>query len=183
MGYITGAKNSSMGFHTTDPVEDTVLESNSIVPGGCIKILQPADVSWNAPFKSTYRLHYDSWLARDDRSVTPAGNPRAPPKVLMVQWVVASGKSISAEVIRILFAACGITTSNPDAIHCLRDSGVASDAYTAIHQLHHTDVSTVRVTEEEDQHDVDSDSASDDFSACIARNFGHRPITLARNGI
>ena len=45
--------------HTTDPVEDAVLESNSvsvIVPGGCTKILQPADVSWNAPFKSAYRL-------------------------------------------------------------------------------------------------------------------------------
>ena len=156
-----------MGF--LSPVEDAVLESNSvsvIVPGGCTKILQHADVSWNAPFKSAYRLHYDSWLARDDRSVTPAGNPHAPPKVLMVQSVVASWKSISAEVIRRSFAACGITTSNPDAIHCLRDSGVASDAYTAIHQLHHTDVSTVRVTEEEDQHDVDSDSASDDFSDC-----------------
>eukprot|EP00731_Ephydatia_muelleri_P026720 Em0018g820a len=55
------------------------MGSNSvsvIVPGGCTKILQPADVSWNAPFKSAYRLHYDSWLARDDRSVTltPAGN-------------------------------------------------------------------------------------------------------------
>ena len=55
-----------------------------IVLGGRTKILQPADVSWNAPFKSAYRLHYDSLLARDDRSVTPAGNPRAPPKVLMV---------------------------------------------------------------------------------------------------
>eukprot|EP00731_Ephydatia_muelleri_P017252 Em0010g350a len=67
--------------HTTDPVEDAVLESNSvsvIVPGGCTKILQPADVSWSAPFKSAYRLHCDSWLARDDRSVTAAGNPRAP---------------------------------------------------------------------------------------------------------
>ena len=85
----------------------------------------------------------------------------------MVQWVVASWKSISAEVIRRSFAACGITTSNPDAIHCLRDSGVASDAYTAIHQLHHTDVSTVRVTEEEGQHDVDSDSASDDFIVTV----------------
>ena len=35
MGYITGAKNSYMGF--LSPVEDAVLESNSvsvIVPGG-----------------------------------------------------------------------------------------------------------------------------------------------------
>ena len=61
---------------------------------------------------------------------------------------------------------------------------MASDAYTAIHQLHHTDVSTVRVTEEEDQHDVDSDSASDDFSEVTLKpikfRFGGSPTPFEK---
>ena len=58
--------------HTTDPVEDAPTVCRSLF----LVAVLPADVSWNAPFKSAYKLHYDSWLARDDRSVTPAGNPR-----------------------------------------------------------------------------------------------------------
>ena len=38
--------------HRTDAVEETLSVSNTFVinvPGGCTKILQPADVSWNVP--------------------------------------------------------------------------------------------------------------------------------------
>ena len=60
----------SYSCHTTDLVENALVEANTdviIVPGGCTKILQPADVSWNAPFKSKYREHYDRWTAQGDR--------------------------------------------------------------------------------------------------------------------
>ena len=64
--------------HITDQVEDALLERSTgviVVPGGCTKVLQPADVSLNAPFKSRYREHYDHWTAEEDRPVTAAGNP------------------------------------------------------------------------------------------------------------
>ena len=80
----------------------------------------------------------------------------------MVQRVVASWKSISAEEILGSFAACGIAASNPDAIHCPRYSGVASDAYILL------STNYTILMPEEDQHDVhvDSYSAYDDFSYC-----------------
>ena len=61
--------------------------------------MQPADVSWNAPFMSRYREHYDHRTAEEERLVTAAGNHRAPSKALMVQWVVEAWKAISTEVI------------------------------------------------------------------------------------
>ena len=42
--------------HITDQVEDALLERSTdviVVPGGCTKVLKPADVSWNAPFKGS----------------------------------------------------------------------------------------------------------------------------------
>ena len=82
--------------HMTDVVEDTLSVSNTVatsVPGGCTKILQPADVSWSAPFKNAYWEQYDCWMAQKNRPITvitPAGNPHAPSKALMVKWVLTA---------------------------------------------------------------------------------------------
>ena len=65
--------------------------------------------------------------------MTAAGNPRAPSKALMVQWVV---EAFSTEVIIRSFAACGITTSNPNDIHCLGASGIANAAYDEVLKVH-----------------------------------------------
>ena len=125
--------------HHTDAVSDNLRKTNTvgiIIPGGCTKILQPADVSWNAPFKTLYREQYDRWIALETRPMTNAGNPRAPPKALMVQWVLAAWDTISVEVIVRSFAACGITTSNPNNIHCVKSGGIASDAYSEVLMIH-----------------------------------------------
>ena len=34
----------------------------SVIPGGCRGLLQPADVSWNKPFKAHLRREYDNWM-------------------------------------------------------------------------------------------------------------------------
>ena len=75
-----------MSQHTKG--EDPATESNSTVVYGCTKVVQPANVSWNAPFKVAYLDLYSQWMAGGDQERTPAGNMRAPPKPLMVQWVV-----------------------------------------------------------------------------------------------
>ena len=72
--------------HSTQMVKTQLQQSNSMVvyvPPGCTKVVQPADVSWNAPFKVAYRDLYR--MAEGERERTPAGNMRAPPKPLMVQ--------------------------------------------------------------------------------------------------
>ena len=56
----------------------------AVVPGGCTTLVQPADVSWNAPFKAAYRKLYDTWLASGTMERTRGGNLCAPSKALRV---------------------------------------------------------------------------------------------------
>ncbi len=58
-----------------------------IIPGGLTSLLQPADVSWNKPFKTAYRELYNEWMATGQKSFTAAGNTKAPDKLLCIQWV------------------------------------------------------------------------------------------------
>jgi len=44
---------------------------------------------------------------------------KPPNHVLQVQWVVEAWKQIDKEIIKKSFDTCGITTSDPDKIHCL----------------------------------------------------------------
>ncbi len=45
----------------------------AVVPVGCTKFVQPADVSWNKSFKSKYNEKYDEWMAKDDHEYTAGG--------------------------------------------------------------------------------------------------------------
>jgi hypothetical protein len=94
--------------------------------GGCTKLLQPADVSWNAPFKAKYREMYEEWLqnANDIENLTPSGNPRAPSKRLIVEWVKKAWKHISVDIIVRSFLICGITSNDPDIIDCTKIGAV-----------------------------------------------------------
>ena len=84
-----------------------------VVPGGCTKFVQAPDGSWNAPFKSKIRMRYDEWMASGKETYTAAGNPRPPPIINIVQWIVEAWEKIPTSVIAKSFKACGIT-NNPD---------------------------------------------------------------------
>ena len=77
--------------HVMDSIQSTLKQrtkSNvSIIPGGLTSQLQPADISWNKPYKEAYQRLYDEWMATGEKSFTPAGNMRQPSKLLAVQWV------------------------------------------------------------------------------------------------
>ena len=55
----------------------------AIISGGLTSQLQPADVSWNKPFKMAYRELYNEWMATAKKSFTPAGNMRLPIKAVL----------------------------------------------------------------------------------------------------
>ena len=56
---------------TRDKMEE--MECDVVfIPAGCTFFLQPADVSWNAPFKAAMREEWKRWRARGLH--TPAGN-------------------------------------------------------------------------------------------------------------
>uniref|UniRef100_A0A1X7UB27 DDE-1 domain-containing protein n=1 Tax=Amphimedon queenslandica TaxID=400682 RepID=A0A1X7UB27_AMPQE len=110
-----------------------------ILPGGTTSYLQPADVSWNKPFKSAYRQLYNQWMVSGEHSFTPAGNMRAPDKLTCLKWVVQSWESVTTDVIVKSFKACGISVaidgSEDNEIHCLKSDGVAADAAEDIRRL------------------------------------------------
>ena len=99
----------------------------SIVPGGCTKFIQAADVVWNAPFKSRLRECYDTWLSEPNcHEYTKGGNMKAPSRGLLCEWVKSSWDEISTEMIKNSFKSCAITTrvdgSEDDVIHCFKEN-------------------------------------------------------------
>jgi len=101
--------------HLTNPVKDFLRNHCNtdmcVIPGGCTSRLQPADVSWNKPFKDRLRELYDEWLFSGRVEKTPKGNRRAPPKPLLLQWIKTAWDSITPEIVRKSFKKCGITVA------------------------------------------------------------------------
>ena len=99
--------------HITSSVKEVVKSLYNtdmcVIPGGCTSKLQPADVSWNRPFKAKLSELYDEWLFSGVIEKTPKGNRRPPPKALLLRWIKAAWDGISPEVIRRSFKKCGIT--------------------------------------------------------------------------
>ena len=121
--------------HISASMKKAVQNTNTVmavVPGGCTKLVQPADVS----FKAAYRKLYDTWLASGSMERTRGGNLRAPSKALRVQWVLEAWDSIRPVIIHKSFEACGITTSDPSLIHCAKQTGAANPLYHQLQQWH-----------------------------------------------
>lgn len=97
----------------------------AIIPGGCMSLIQAADVSWNAPFKSHMRSCYDTWLSEPSaQQFTKGGNMKAPSRSLLCEWVKSSWEAISSETIKKSFRTCAITLpldgSQDEEIHCFK---------------------------------------------------------------
>ena len=110
----------------------------SLIPEGLTKYLQPADVSWNKPFKEAYRAQYDEWMATGKKSYTPAGNVRAPSKLQAVQWVKKAWSVVHEDMVRKSFRVCGISVnvngSEDGEISCIKEGGIAYDAKKIIEE-------------------------------------------------
>jgi hypothetical protein len=98
--------------HITPDVKMTVRETyNSdmaIIPGGCTSKLQPCDVSWNRPFKDTFRDLYDEWLTDGVVDLTKGGNRRGPPRPLLLTWIKQAWDAVSPDIIRKSFRVTGL---------------------------------------------------------------------------
>ena len=108
----------------------------SVIPGGLTSHLQPADVSWNKPFKQAYKAQYNEWMVSGEKSYTAAGNVRPPDKTLCLKWVKEAWKSVSIHVIKKSFVACGISSSlngsQDTEISCIKFGGIAAEAAATI---------------------------------------------------
>ena len=106
----------------------------SLIPRGLTKNLQLTNISWNKAFKAGYRDLYN-WIATAEKSYTPAGNMRAPDKLVCLQWVKA-WKSVTTDVKVKSFRTCGITVnvdgSEDNETHCLKAREAAHVAASLI---------------------------------------------------
>uniref|UniRef100_A0A915CYY7 DDE-1 domain-containing protein n=1 Tax=Ditylenchus dipsaci TaxID=166011 RepID=A0A915CYY7_9BILA len=100
----------------------------AVIPGGCTKFIQPADVSWNAPFKAKFQRLYNNWIANEDRMEwTANGNPRPPAMNVYLDWICEAWNAIPKEAIVKSFKDCGITNSYDGSedylIHAFKEHG------------------------------------------------------------
>ena len=75
----------------------------------------------------------------------------------MVNWVKEAWQQLSTDVIVRFFEACGITSNDPDHIHCTKEGGIAEAAREALKDL---DESLLNV--DTNCEDTDEDSDCDD---------------------
>ena len=91
----------------------------AIVPGGCTKFIQDADVVWNSCFKCTCEP-----FMTPGSPIQPTMSFRAPLCSLLCQWVKTSWNAIPVDMAKNLFTSCAISTSPDDSehdkIHCFK---------------------------------------------------------------
>jgi hypothetical protein len=85
-------------------------------------------VSWNAPFKSRIKQMAEIWMMNDaNKEYTAAGNPRAPPLEIVLDWVYRAWNELPKETIKHSFETCGLTTpfdgSGDCKIHVFKPNG------------------------------------------------------------
>lgn len=101
--------------HLTPKVKELVRgrynSDMAAIPGGCTCKLQPADVSWNRPFKAKLAELFDEWIFSGPVDRTRLGNRRPPPKTLLLQWIKEAWATITPDIIRRSFKKCGITVA------------------------------------------------------------------------
>ena len=114
--------------HTSEAVRTETSRMRlhtAIVPGGCTKYIQAADVVWNACFKSHMQSCYNTWLADPDcHEYTRGGNLKPPSHFLLCEWVKSSWQAVIDEMVKESFISCAITANTTGCddgkIHCFR---------------------------------------------------------------
>jgi hypothetical protein len=101
--------------HCTPDVKAAAREKHNTdivyIPGRCTGILQPADVSWNKPFKGHLQESYDEWLFSGKHTFTPKGNRRAPTLATFLRWIKAAWDKVTPEIVRHSFKKCGLSNN------------------------------------------------------------------------
>ena len=119
--------------HLVATVKDRLTQYKvdaAVIPGGCTKFLQPADVSWNKSLKNKLSDAYDEWMEKGEHEYTAGGNMRAPSLELVCTWIRDSWGLITRDMVAKSFVSCGIsapiTGEQDDQIVCLRSDDMAT---------------------------------------------------------
>eukprot|EP01026_Neomeris_dumetosa_P038010 TRINITY_DN30920_c2_g3_i2.p2 TRINITY_DN30920_c2_g3~~TRINITY_DN30920_c2_g3_i2.p2 ORF type:complete len:170 (-),score=23.40 TRINITY_DN30920_c2_g3_i2:475-984(-) len=89
------------------------------VPAGCSQFVQPADVSWNQPFKCKIIEFFNEWMEKERHEKYKNGNCKPPPPERICEWVRDAWNEIKPELIVESFKICGISTSLDGSEDCM----------------------------------------------------------------
>ena len=152
----------------TSHVKKTVLSSFhqhystdvAVIPGGMTPLLQPADVSWNKPFKGLMKDKWIQWLSDGETHYTKTGKRKSASYEMIVNWVSQSWKEISKDIIRMSFVNCGILRNQGDAgnYHCrlaiiFNDLPPLDEALPSVATEEHTGISDDECSSQESEDD------------------------------
>uniref|UniRef100_A0A914HR30 DDE-1 domain-containing protein n=1 Tax=Globodera rostochiensis TaxID=31243 RepID=A0A914HR30_GLORO len=131
----------SFRCHISDSTKNALKQfkiDTAVVPGGCTKFVQAADVSWNAPFKAKIRQQYEDWMLHGEKTTTSSGNTRAAPMNIYLNWIHEAWEGIPKENISKSFKTCGITNafdgSEDGEIHCFKEDGPVPNGMLRLQQ-------------------------------------------------
>ena len=96
-------------IHKTATTRDTINSKDTdliFIPAGCTSICQPADVSWNRPFKLAMREEWKEYRRRNLR--TAAGNLKTATRQDVLDWVSRAWHAVSEDTITHSFKTCAI---------------------------------------------------------------------------
>ena len=143
-----------------------------IVPGGCTKFIQAADVNCNKPTKKNLGEMYEKWLAESKHELTAQGNMRAPSRRQMVTWVLEAWKKLPDDLIRKSFKVCALSSSldgsEDNELMCIKH-GPYEELLSRLQSIEEEDIDPFDVITEDDiahmdvaDLEIDSNEEGDD---------------------
>lgn len=99
-------------IHVTNDAASRLAELNTdlvLIPPGCTRLLQPADVCWIKPFKDQLREHWKAFMRKTEK--TKKGNTKSPSRQDVLRWVSEAWECVSEDLIRRSFKKCGISNA------------------------------------------------------------------------
>ncbi len=154
----------------TKAVLKSLKIDTAVVPGGCTPFVQPADVSWNRPFKLRIQEYHDEWLATDEPTKTAGGKFRPPPAEVYLQWIIDAWESIEKTTIIESFHCCGISLnvdgSEDDKIHVFKEAGQCPEGKALLNSaMQELEAAEALQPEEEPKPNSEDDSAASELDS------------------
>ena len=107
--------SDSFRAQLADPVKQALRQSNTniaVIPSRLTSVPQPLDVCLNKPFKDRMRERWMTWMVEGEKSLTPAGNVKAPSLTTVSSWVLDAWRALPQMMVaRSFFKKCGISNS------------------------------------------------------------------------
>ena len=149
----------------------------AVVPGGCTKFIQAADVAWNACFKAHLHSYYDLWLSEPSvHEYTRGGNLKAPSRSLLCQWVKLAWDAVPVETVKKSYTSCAITTlldgKEDDKIHCFKPNEPCHIGRATLQQEMALFLTSNDNNEEDDPFASDEDEEEVERNEILVHDFG-----------